>query len=81
MARAAVRIVTDREGGWVQLDPGEQGSLCVVVQGISPPIKTRRARMLRRAGLRAILILSAVWLGTSLAGIALALAVAVGRSG
>jgi hypothetical protein len=60
------RAVNDREGGFVVLDPVVRGASVVVVQGISPPIKTRRARQLTRAGIRGVLFVNACLLMLSI---------------
>ena len=73
------RVVSDREGGWVGIDPLERGRFVMLVQGISPPIKTKADRELRRTGLRAMCVLSALWFATSVLALLLALALAVGR--
>jgi hypothetical protein len=52
-------VVTDREGGWVAVEPVKKGQLVAVLRGISPPIKVRRRRQLTRAGIRGVLFVNA----------------------
>jgi hypothetical protein len=54
------RIASDREGGFVAIDPVRAGC-SVALMPISPPMKVKADRRARRAGLHAVLVLD-VWL-------------------
>lgn len=55
------RVVSDREGGFVAIEPLKTGKMVVVIDGISPPLLTRRDRRLRRLGFRSVM-LGNLWL-------------------
>lgn len=58
------RVVSDREGGFVAIDPiVRAGRMVVVIDGISPPLLTRYDRRMRRIGFRRLMQLNAWLLG------------------
>jgi hypothetical protein len=56
-----MRVVSDREGGFIALEKAEPDRMCVVIDGISPPLLLREARQYRLKGFRAVMMLN-FWL-------------------
>lgn len=54
----AARVVSDREGGIIALDPVRAGEL-VVRATISPPLKLKAVRRWRRAGIWTVMVINA----------------------
>lgn len=67
----AARVVSDREGGFIALDPVRRGEL-VVRAAISPPLRVKRDRELRRMGIWIFLAFDVVLLLLELAALGVA---------
>jgi hypothetical protein len=65
------RVVRDREGGFIALDPLGQGEL-VQLAPICPPLRLKRERQLRRAGRNALLVLVVLQFMLELVGLGIA---------